>query len=620
MSMPALSVPESEEIIANALELDADKILTDPMGDYQVFQAAQEVQALKGLLVGGDSSVDIEEIKEVLVRTLHDSGTLDPATVIAKVEAALSINYSDDLSTFFSNELAYIDELIAPLDSTSDLKYMRYILGDIETKAHARIDSGELDTIVKAQKVYLSLSGGGWHAHTTHVAWLMGALDGMVSDGESRTVEALTEHVDAISSNSGGSWFLSMLAFADNFKTQVETYAAEQYCSNGWLGDQRDIFYSDYTDKPDGKGRTDVSKVFKDWVDGARNTVFKPLDLYETLNTLKLGDSHLSWAKDKALVFSTSLSTGRTLSLGLYQYNGIVLNYPDNSTDPSVYLYSATRSGVYHQVAATPVLLTSLGDSGQKSSAPFLAGDFTLTYFTFDPELSYPPSNSPISKDCDADTPQSKLSIFDTATCSSAAFGYAANTLAPFGDIVTGSGAGSAVPMQITENGIELVQGGISDEDSLEDVATANYMRFSDGGYADNTSVAYMMKHLQENGLDNNFKIVLLMNDTGDTSENTKNQDYPIDTSVAKLFGKFDTNESTQTIQMMHDFLAWVVGLTPDVMSPEIFDAASWDSIQEIYKTDPSPLEVSVKGYGSRKIFMQYRVYNVTTKENTTFG
>jgi hypothetical protein len=606
--MAAPTLAQSEEIIAKALNLDADKILTDPMGDYQVFQAAQEVQAIKGLLVGADANSDIEKIKQVLVQTLHDSGTLDPKTVIANVEAALKISYSDSINAFMSNELAYVDGLLALLDSTSNLKYMRYILGDIETKAHARLDSGELDTIVKAQKVYLSLSGGGWHAHTTHVAWVMGALDGMASDGKSRTLEALTEHVDAISSNSGGSWFLSMLAFADNFKTQVETYAALEYYSSGWLGQQKDIFINDYN--KNNKGVTDTSKMLKDWVASAQNCIFKPFNLYETLNATTLDDEHLSWAKDKALVFATSLGTGRIIDSGSYDESGVVLNYPGYY--PNTYLLNTTRPGVYAQVAATPVLLTSLGDSGQEKSAPFLAGDFTLTYSNTQSD----PSG--ITNDYDADVQQSKLSIFDAATCSSAAFGYAANASEPLGDLVSGAGPGSAVPMQITENVIELVQREISDEATLEDVATANYMRFFDGGYVDNTSVAYMMKHLQENGLDNNFKIVLFMNDTGGSSEDTKNQDFSIDSSVAKLFGEFDTNESFQTVQLMHNFGAWLVGLSPDVMSPDIFDGASWDSIHNIY--DGHKDAQIGDGAHPKKIYMQYRVYNVTTKENSTLG
>ena len=603
MAKPTLA--QSEEIITKALNLDADKILTDPMGDYQVFQAAQEVQAIKGLLAGADANSDIEKIKQVLVQALHDSGTLDPATVIANVESAMDISYPNEIKTFFSNELAYIDDLLAPLDSTSDLKYMRYIIGDIETKAHARLDSGGLDTIVKAQKVYLSLSGGGWHAHTTHVAWVMGALDGMASDGKSRTLEALTEHVDAISSNSGGSWFLSMLAFSDAFKRQVESYTSYEYCMTGWLGEQEIIFNNDYYDNDwPNKGGTDTSKMLKDWVASAQNCIFKPLDLYETLNSIKLTDPHLHWAQDKALVLATSLGTGLKLDLvGIMTEPGVVLNEYDSKKN--TYTYD-NPANVYTQVAATPVLLTSLGDSGQKRSSPFTAGDFTLAYSDVSSKINY-----------DANALQSKLSIFAAATCSSAAFGYAATKgQISVGDYLSGAGPGSAVPMQIAENGIKLVAGGIQ-QGASEDNANAHYMRFIDGGYVDNTSVAYLMKHLQENALDNNFKIVLFMNDTGSDSEKTQNRDLNVDASVAKIFGKYDLNTEHQTT-WLGGALEWWVGLDPRVMSPNIFNSKSWNSIQEIYG---GYKDVPIgDDFGKKKIYLQYRVYNVTTKENTTLG
>ena len=603
-SVDTPTLAEIVEIIANALELDADKILTDPMDDYQVFQAALKVQALIGLLVGASANSDVEEIKNVLVQTLQDSGSLDGATVIANVEAALNIPYSYSVKAFLVNEIDYLYVSIASLDSASNLKYMRYILGDIITKSQARLSTNELDSIVKAQKVYLALSGGGWHSHTTHVGWVMGALEGMEDDGKSPTLEALTEHVDAISSNSGGAWFLSMLAFSDKFKAQVETYTADEYISTGWLGEQEEIFNEDYINWSD--RRTDTSKILEDWVDSMRNTVFKPLDLYETLNTKTLLEApHLSWAEDKALVFATSLGTGRDLSgTGNMKEAGVILNLSNE------YMYDSNGSNVYPQVGATPVLLTSLGDSDQKRSPSFTAGDFTLTYTDGDSE---------ITKTYNDDIETGYLSLFAAATSSSAAFGYAATDVSSLGNWVAGAGPGSAILMETNNGAINAAAAEIQYETGTSLAhADAGYMRFFDGGYVDNTSVAYMMKHLQESGLDNNFKIVLFMNDNGSKSQDCENQDYPVDISVAKLFREWKFTEEYQTTRVLADTLAWAFGLNPRVMSPDIFDSASWDSIQEIY-ADSRDVPIG-DGSDQKEITLQYRVYNVTTKENTTLG
>ena len=276
----------------------------------------------------------------------------------------------------------------------------------IETKAHTRLASGDLDPIVKEQKVYTAFSGGGWHAYTTHAALLMGALDGMSNDGAKRSLEALTQHVVGMAANSGGSWFLSMLAFAEAFKSQVETFSIDEYCANGWLGKQRDIFNNDYDN---GHGGTDTSKMLANWVDSTQNSVFKPLGLYETLNSIKLSGTHLPWAQEKSVVFATSLGTGRVLDgLGIMSEPGVILSKNDGKKN--TYTYTAYDSGIYPQVAATPVLLTSLGDSGQKMSAPFMAGDFTLAYSD---------GSSTAERFYHANVSPGNLSVFDAATCSS---------------------------------------------------------------------------------------------------------------------------------------------------------------------------------------------------------
>ena len=87
---------------------------------------------------------------------------------------------------------------------------------------------------------YLAFSGGGFNTHSMLAGMLAGTLDGLNSERQVRDVSLLTREIDGISANSGGSWFLTQLAFSPEFINQFESsttadsLAISECCSLNW--------------------------------------------------------------------------------------------------------------------------------------------------------------------------------------------------------------------------------------------------------------------------------------------------------------------------------------------------------------------------------------------------
>ncbi len=83
-----------------------------------------------------------------------------------------------------------------------------------------RSDDPDPDAAVPAS-TYLAFSGGGWRTHTALAGWTIGLLDNQ-SSSPHQTLDKVFTNVSAVSSNSGGSWFNTMLAFSDAFAQRIE--------------------------------------------------------------------------------------------------------------------------------------------------------------------------------------------------------------------------------------------------------------------------------------------------------------------------------------------------------------------------------------------------------------
>lgn len=81
--------------------------------------------------------------------------------------------------------------------------------------------------------MHVAFAGGGWRAHTGHAAWTTSLLE----DGHNTLYQAFAS-VQTLSSNSGGIWYLSMLAYSNAFNANFDLYADK----GGYLDQQRQIF------------------------------------------------------------------------------------------------------------------------------------------------------------------------------------------------------------------------------------------------------------------------------------------------------------------------------------------------------------------------------------------
>ncbi len=77
----------------------------------------------------------------------------------------------------------------------------------------------------------ISFSGGGYHALSGAAAWMMGMMerDRLLRPGETSSLESVTKNVDAIGSNSGGSWFVGLSMYSCSFLDELQKEGSYAY-------------------------------------------------------------------------------------------------------------------------------------------------------------------------------------------------------------------------------------------------------------------------------------------------------------------------------------------------------------------------------------------------------
>ena len=90
----------------------------------------------------------------------------------------------------------------------------------------------------------VAFTGGGWNAMSGHSAWIGAALaSGTKIQGQPLTLDQLFLQTESASGNSGGSWFLSMLAYSEQFSEDLRERPNEWF-KTGYFGSQKEIFTS----------------------------------------------------------------------------------------------------------------------------------------------------------------------------------------------------------------------------------------------------------------------------------------------------------------------------------------------------------------------------------------
>lgn len=159
----------------------------------------------------------------------------------------------------------------------------------------------------------LSLSGGGWNSFSNLAGAMAGSLDRLDSQGKERETDALLGDYDYISGNSGGTWFLTSLGFSKDFKESLEIKSqADQYNTDGFNGKVKDFFNTldDYYKL--GK-KMSVVEMLQDydnsWGNFIEASVYEQIGDGKSIKDLDFtADSLQEWAKNPHLTFATALT------------------------------------------------------------------------------------------------------------------------------------------------------------------------------------------------------------------------------------------------------------------------------------------------------------------------
>lgn len=478
------------------------------------------------------------------------------------------------------------------------------------------------ETCAERVPTYVSFSGGGWHSHTSLAGWVAGLLD---STGQDLT--HAFEHVDSISANSGGGWFMSMLAYSPSFVNGLEI-DRDQYAESGYLGQVTSLFdgalneepcvgWGDLLDSavagemveliceyfPKHQGHFGVYKLNRDeqgevhlnWHRLVHQIVYQPLGLEDELAGLTLSSTHLSWATNKSLMYASNAMTDE-----------VMLAYDQDATLYwGIYASLSADDALPTQRGATPVTFTSTGGSGAQAQPVFAVGPLTLTH----DEVGLDPLTATIGP---VDT--SNVSIFDASIASSAALAFGASygmldALSPVSTgLMTASWflSGLAPPADLTGGELRFrADGRIYNEDgdvgyeSLDTLAETSTIRLGDGGFVDNAAVTTLVRHIQQNH-QGDFKLVAFMNST---SPQVSLGSFEIPSSIQELFidpAQLPEPGVKSTCASPERCL-----LTP---SNHVFTPSSWESAELLWT------------YQESEVTLRYFRVSVETQSNDTFS
>lgn len=469
---------------------------------------------------------------------------------------------------------------------------------------------------------YVAISGGGWRAHTAQAAWTMGLLEGYRAgspDSASVDLSTVFEDVHGIASNSGGSWFSTMLAYSQDFRASIEAPGAlSTYGSTGYLGQQRTALSDpSCTYKGAGCGTSRPLSCFECnvirltdhqytvWTNIVEDVVFLPYGMAQDLGNKPLSGERQAWAEDKSLVFAATMLT-----------DNVVTNQDDCG-----YVYcneifyqvtSQLRPDVPQQVSVTPVAFASL-PAATRLGAPdfFLAGDMQVKYASNASSGGPPSGNATISNG----GLNSDVSVLMTAATSSAAAGAQASeavesyqeAVAPWTDAYNASGLAP---------GFKIEQGSLTPASPTQNtkpatLAADRFIRLADGGFLDNSAVSHVVNFLQKNSAPS-FNIIAFDNvQQSYQPPGLPGMKVPVD--IAYLFGKGPPN---------------VPPSNPKTFDPTVFCGGKflfWNLCLPVPKQqifEPNPVETTKASWtypcGTNEV--SYTKYTVTTVDNPTLG
>ena len=336
------------------------------------------------------------------------------------------------------------------------------------------------------------------------------------------------------------------------------------------------------------------------------NVVYEPFGMTNDLAGTTLASPRQEWAAQIDLVFASSLLTEQVFTnqdADHYFHRKFEQDYQLSPTDGSAVVANFT-----------PFLFASTPQGGASLLLPAgaQAGQWSDQYESGLQQPGTLPATYPRD-----------VRVIDTAAASSAAGGAAASQAAMAelskllvkGDLpyyaadlappVELQGGDSAAPIPFPGT-IADHSGSESPPTDYANLAARQVVRTADGGYLDNTSVAYLLRHLQDSKkLADGASLVLFMNST---SCGVPAGSQTVPESVAVLFG-YDPGTGLYSPPAPGKQISFCDdGFCIPTFSPQVFDPAPWQQAQPSW------------WYTQGTVHLRYFSLEVQTVGNSIFG
>ena len=393
----------------------------------------------------------------------------------------------------------------------------------------------------QTKEVHVAFAGGGWRAHAGHAAWVTAGLN-----ASEYKLEKLFDKTQTFSSNSGGSWFNTMLSYSETFVDAIQaenattTWGTPSDKATGWLGQQEYLFnqapchaaHGDlfalcvaayYTGSP-------VQATY--WHHIVDDVVFKNNQIKGKLSGIRQ-----PWSADKTLILASTLLKNEVV-LGEYLLEPQYYQACRSPAQPSMSGSDGASCPKSNFSAAdvTPVAFTSLPSSSNLAALPFFsASQEPLSGPQFNLGYSPASSDSVEAVQTTVSNPErtDEVPVIVAASASSAATGFAASHKVTDSWLASYVGSDEPITFKL-ENGLEHINSNKLDTQIL---AKKKVVQIADGGAADNSAVAHLVSFLQLNGKADDFNIVAFDNvQTLFLPNNDKSKRVGID--IANLFGQ----------------------------------------------------------------------------------
>jgi len=471
-------------------------------------------------------------------------------------------------------------------------------------------------TYSSPKKAHVAFAGGGWRAHTGHAGWMISLLNGK------RKLNDAFANVGTISSNSGGSWFNTMMAISPKFVSDIEDGNAINNWSNagqGWLGTQHELFKNNSKDcgiVEDGPGYTVC--VIENYLGSATNwaNIVEGM-VYQgySLGPHTLNSGRQPWAADKTLLLASSMLKTNVvmnddgpgdLSSHYQYYQACQSPSTPGFYSEEFYDRGGTCSGDKPFYEVAPVTFSGKMESSIQSPPFFssLSGSEQYNLMYSETSITSPTTatatmSNPINTD--------NVSATHAAAASSAALGFEAYTR--IGDItdpwLTAYEARNLAPsFSLKGSTIDFVPD--ADNLSAQDMANGLLLRLADGGPVDNSGVSQLVAFLQQNYPNDSLNIIAFDNVTASFPPPSSPLDpkAKVGLDIANLFGKGVCDDGKYCIFNCSDFLNFCVEI------PEL----------QIFDVNPFLTTTAKWTAQSNNMELIYTKYQILTVENENYG